>query len=101
MSQNIQLINQIFEINQKIEQEQLSAKFERNFNKIYNLLEEEGLHCINPLGEKYNESRTDCEASIAGKGGQNMKITKVIKPIIYRQESGQMMLVQKGIVIVE
>ncbi|RQO31357.1 hypothetical protein DBR32_05175 [Taibaiella sp. KBW10] len=101
MSQNVQLINQVFEISQKIEQEQLSAKFERNFTKIYNLLEEEGLHCINPLGEKYTESRTDCEASIAGKANHNMKITKVIKPIVYKQENGQMVLIQKGIVIVE
>lgn len=100
MQQNVQLINQIFEISQKIEQEQLSAKFERNFNKIYTLLEEEGLHCINPLGEKYSESRTDCEASIVGEGSHNMKIVKVIKPIVYRQEAGQMTLVQKGIVIV-
>lgn len=101
MQQDIQLINQVFEISQKIEQEQLAAKFERNFNKIYNLFEEEGLHCINPIGEKYTESRTDCEASIVGAGGSKMKVTKVIKPILYRQEQGQMVLVQKGIVIVE
>ncbi|MNE18164.1 hypothetical protein D3C80_1111820 [compost metagenome] len=101
MQQDIQLINQVFEIGQKIEQEQLAAKFERNFNKIYTLFEEEGLHCINPLGEKYTESRTDCEASIVGEGGRNMKITKVIKPIVYRQQQGQMVLIQKGIVIVE
>lgn len=100
MQQDIQLINQVFEISQKIEQEQLAAKFERNFNKIYTLFEEEGLYCINPLGEKYSDSRTDCEASIVGAGGQ-MKISKVIKPILYRQQQGQMVLVQKGIVIVE
>ena len=101
MQQDIQLINQVFEISQKIAQEQLAAKFERNFNKIYNLFEEEGLHCINPMGEKYSESRTDCEASIVGEGNQHLIITKVIKPIVYRQEQGQMILVQKGIVIVE
>ena len=30
-----------------------------------------------------------------------MKITKVLKPIVYSKENGQMVLVQKGVVIAE
>jgi hypothetical protein len=35
-----------------------------------------------PLGEPYNETRTDCEAEIGGNNLQNLFISNVIKPII-------------------
>jgi hypothetical protein len=55
----------------------------------------------NPMGEKYAETRTDCEASISGRISDKMIINQVIKPVIYKQEEGTRMLVQKAIVIVE
>lgn len=102
MQSLIQLINQIFEIAQKAKQENVSDTFERNFNRIHHILEsEEGLFVLNPLGEKYAENRTDYEANIVGKANSKMTITKVIKPIIYKEENGLRSLVQKGIVIAE
>ena len=95
------LINQIFEIENKVKQENLDDKFERNFNRIKQTFEDEGYTYHNPIGEKYTETRTDCEASISGNLGNNLQIVQVIKPIIHRHENGATTIVQKGIVIVE
>lgn len=97
----LQIINQVFEIQEKMKGEPISEKLERNFNRLHHLFEEEGYGLINPLGEKYSESRTDCEASIVGNQSKNLVITQVIKPVIYHTQNGQRTVVQKGIVIVE
>ncbi len=99
MQSYLTLINQLVEIEQKIAQENLSEKFDRNFRRIQNTFEELGLYVLNPIGEKYAESRTDYEANIVGNSNKNLTITKVIKPIIYQQSEGKRTLVQKGIVI--
>jgi hypothetical protein len=54
MNNYIQLINQVTEIRQKIAQEKSEGKFERNFNRIFSVFEDEGFICQYPLGEKYN-----------------------------------------------
>ncbi|MEN9523350.1 MAG: hypothetical protein RL065_1727 [Bacteroidota bacterium] len=95
------IINQLFEIETKLKLENLDGKFERNFNRIKQTIEAEGYTYHNPVGEKYAETRTDCEASISGGLGSNLKITQVIKPIIHKHENGNSTIVQKGIVIVE
>lgn len=94
------LINQFFEIQQRLAQEPNAEVFTRNFQKISNLLREDGYIVTNPLGESFTEMRTDVEASVIG-NAPKPKITKVIKPIIYLQEATGVTLVQKGIVIVE
>jgi len=93
-----QLINQLVEIKQKIDPEK---KFERNFNRIFSILEDEGFTFQYPLGEKYNETRTDCEASIVGEASEKMVITQVIKPMIYKKYNNEITLIQKAVVIVE
>lgn len=100
MNTFITLINQIAEMEQKIAEAQMDNVFERNLKRIQNTFEEAGFFVLNPLGEKYAESRTDYEANIVGFSDKNLTITKVIKPIIYQELNGQRMLVQKGIVIV-
>ncbi|MDR2915196.1 MAG: hypothetical protein LBV74_10255 [Tannerella sp.] len=97
----IQLINQLAEIENKINRDQLMPKYERNFNRIHVLLEEEGYIFRYPVGETYRESNADCEANIVGEEGRHMIITQVIKPIIYKKDADKVSLVQKGIVIVE
>ena len=59
--------------------------------------EEMGYQIHNPSGEPYNETRTDCEASIAGSKVDNLVVAEVIKPIVRRQG----VIIQKGVVIVE
>ncbi|KAA5534487.1 hypothetical protein F0919_07650 [Taibaiella lutea] len=101
MQHTLAIINQVFEIKQKLEQDNLAGKFERNFNRLFSAFEEEGYTCNNPLGERYTDSRSDCTANIVGRESKNMMITQVIKPIIYQKENGALTLIQKGIVIVE
>ena len=101
MANTLQLLNQVFELEQKIAAHALSSPFERNFSRLYHLFEEENLICINPTGEKYLPSRTDCEANIVGAEHKNMSITKVLKPAVYQKEAGQLRLLQKAVVIVE
>jgi hypothetical protein len=103
MNQNsiIQLINQLFEIENKLKEQNQIAPFERNINRLQSIWDDNGYIIQNPTGQSYNESRTDCEASIAGSLGTNMVITKALKPIIYTKTNEQLQLIQKGIVIVE
>lgn len=101
MSNFIQLINQLVEIQQKLIQDNVYERYERNVNRINSILEEEGFLYKYPLGESYTDSRTDCQANIVGKEDKNMVITQVIKPIVYKKETNGIVLVQKGIVIIE
>ena len=101
MTSTLQVINQIFEIQGKISEMGHSAGFERNFNRLFSIFEDEGYLIQNPLNEAYTESRTDCEASIIGQSSSKMKITKVLKPVVYQKLQGNVQLVQKAVVLVE
>ncbi len=79
----------------------LAQQLERNFNRLFNIFEEDGYMIQDPTGEVYTESRTDCEASISGRISSKMKITRTIKPIIYQRKDNGMQLLQKAVVIVE
>lgn len=96
----LNIINQIFEIAQKSEQNNIQL-FERNLNRIQHEFENEGYQIVNPNGRLFKETDTDVEASLAQPLHAKSKIVKVMKPIIYKSQEGQLVLVQKGIVIVE
>ena len=56
----------------------------------------------NPMGEHYNETRTDCDASIAGSGTERLMITEVMKPIVWLSVGGgPKHIVQQAVVVVE
>jgi hypothetical protein len=102
----IDLLDQVFEIEKKLENINESNSICRNVNRIKeifeNLTQDHGLIYQNPLGEKFNETRTDLEASIAGSSSENLAVKEVIKPIIrLRTNSGATTIVRKGIVVVE
>ena len=97
----IHIINQLFEIQGKLKENGAAQNFERNFNRLFNIFEEEGYIIQDPTGEIYSETRTDCEASISGRIGSKMKITRTIKPIIYQKKDGSVELLQKAVVIAE
>ncbi|HKB43909.1 MAG TPA: hypothetical protein VKC90_05960 [Chitinophagaceae bacterium] len=97
----IHIINQLFEMQAKIKDGSAAQSFERNFSRLFNLFEEEGYIVQDPTGEAYSETRTDCEASISGRIGSKMKITRTIKPIIYQRKDGSVQLLQKAVVIAE
>ena len=109
----LDFMNQIFEIEKKAINLKEDNSIQRNLNKMKGILEEEffkgsstiGLTYHNPLGETYSETRTDCEATIAGTDVENLEITEVIKPIIFYayQENGKTLkvIVQPAVVIVQ
>lgn len=101
MSISLNVLNQVFELQQKINGLPDTSTFERNFNRLFSLFEEEGFVIQNPQNEIYTESRTDCEASIVGQPSSRMKISRVLKPVIYQKKDAQLQLVQKAVVIVE
>lgn len=101
MNNVLPIINQIFDIQNKLTEQNQDAIFERNFNRIFSTFEEEGFLVQNPIHEPFTDNRTDCEASIVGNISNKMKITKTIKPIVYKKTNGQLQLIQKAIVIVE
>ena len=53
------------------------------------------------MGETFNETRTDLEASITGSGTENLHVVEVIKPIVRVGDKNFSRVVQKGIVVVE
>jgi uncharacterized protein YajQ (UPF0234 family) len=92
------IINQLFEIDKKATEQNLDI-FERNLNRIQHELEELGYKIINPIGNQYDERDASIEANILNPNAK--KITKVLKPVIYKMQNDNYILLQKGIVIVE
>ncbi len=99
--QHLKIINQVFEIEKKLADKPDSESMRRNVDRIKNYFWELGLQIHNPQGERYNETRTDCEASIAGVSTQNLYVQEVIKPIVTQQQGAQAIIVQKGVVVVQ
>ena len=96
----INIVNQIFEIEKKMAAGS-AANLQRNVERIKAELAEMGYSFHNPLHEKWDETRTDCEASISGALKPKMLIADVLKPIVHYTENGGRKLVQKAVVIVE
>lgn len=99
VKQNLKIINQVFEIEKKLAQKPEGESIRRNLDRIKEYFLEMGYHIHNPQGEKYDETRTDCEASIAGDSTENLFIQEVIKPRVVLQQQGQGTIAQKAVVI--
>lgn len=95
------LINQIFEIEKKTAENELENKIKRNIRRMKSYIEEMGYHFHNPIGEKYDLTRLDCEASVTGTKTTNLVVIEVIKPIIHYRQHGENNIVQRGVVLVE
>ena len=106
-----ELLDQLFEIERKLENIGESNSISRNLNKMKDIFEvtlfsgstssETGLIYHDPLGEAYNETRLDLDASIAGNSTENLVIKEVIKPIIRYKSGGSTLIARKGVVVVE
>lgn len=113
------VLNQLYEIEQKLQKLADSSTLRRNIDKMKDAFAEEGLPifdaggrpcCIgltyeDPMGQPFRETRTDLDATIAGTGTDDLEVVEVIKPIIRATvkggEAGLSKIVQKGIVIVQ
>ncbi|MEM9929314.1 MAG: hypothetical protein AAF840_05820 [Bacteroidota bacterium] len=106
----LDLLNQVFELEKKLDDQLDNRSLARPLERMKQLFVEEfpmtageqgvGLVVHNPLGEKYTETRTDCDASIAGAGEGKLRIIEVIKPIIYLRGPDLNQIIQRGVVIV-
>ncbi|QNN44463.1 hypothetical protein [Pedobacter roseus] len=109
----LDFMNQIFEIEKKSQNLKEDNSIQRNINKMKSIMENDffkgtstiGLSYHNPIDEHYTDTRTDCEATIAGTGVENLEIIEVIKPIIFYayQENEKLIkvIVQPAVVIVQ
>ena len=104
----LNMLNQVFEIEKKMEKIQEANTISRNITRLKEMFEQnlpfkDGLGFVihNPIGEDYNQTRLDCEASIAGESTENLVITEVIRPIIRLKQGGSNQIVQKAVVVVQ
>ena len=93
-----EIINQIYEIQRKASDNNLNL-FERNFDRLKFEFENLGYIIMIPINQDFKDTDTSIEATIISQDLN--KITKVIKPIIFKKEEEHLTLLQKGIVIVE
>ncbi len=100
------ILNQIFEIENKLSKLDISHTINRNIDKLKSFYEDsfdDNISFIieNPKGQDYNETKTDIEANIVGDSTENLIVIDVIKPIIRVKQGGTNQIIQKGIVIVQ
>ena len=104
---DLYMLNQLFEIEEKLKKLKDENSIQRNIDRLKNYFENEaysdgkGLIYHNPIGESYDVTRTDCEATIAGECHDSLKIIEVLKPIIYVKFNNSRMITQKAVVIVQ
>ncbi|MEH6535875.1 MAG: hypothetical protein V7719_05745 [Psychroserpens sp.] len=96
----IEIINQVFALDLKLKKEN-NDSLNRYIDRICHEFEAMGFQIVNPIGQAYRNEMTDVEANILGDLNRKSKITKVLKPVIYKVENNETRLLQKGIVIVE
>lgn len=101
MSQHlwIRMANLVFELEKKLG-EPVSPGVKRNVQRMKDVIDEAGILLINPIGDAYQETRTDLEANITSSGAGGLFIVDVIKPVLYSQDQAGRQLLQKAVVIV-
>lgn len=96
----IKIINQIHDLQSKLVNQDTYKRVDRNFSKISDEFNALGYKIYNPISEKYDETRNDCEATIMNNSNDMLHITEVIKPAIYKVSEDNRILIQKAVVIV-
>jgi len=96
-----EIINQIFAIKEKCLKAEIKG-LERSLDRLDFELEQKGYQVIDPIDTIYKNEMTDLDARLNSELTAHSKIIKVLKPVIYKKDkSGEIKLVQKGIVIVD
>ncbi len=73
------LFNQVFELERKIEQLADSESVTRQVRRMRDLFEQDfQLTYEDPLGQPFNETRTDVEARVAGDSADNLVIIETL-----------------------
>lgn len=97
----LQVLNNLCDIERKISIHGDPGNVRRNVERIKEALEGERIFYEDPMGQKFNETRTDLEATITGESTEALHVVEVIKPIIRVGEKSFSRVVQKGIVVVQ
>ncbi|MGO4891842.1 hypothetical protein [Flavobacterium sp. W21_SRS_FM6] len=101
------ILNQLFEIERKLDGSEDFNKISRNISRIKDSLSQDAngqeIFYENPMGQKYTDTRNDLEAHIIGESTENLVVVDVIKPIILfgNRQLGLTQVVQRGVVSVE
>jgi len=97
------LMNNLCEIERKLAVHGDPGHASRNVDRIKDALHSEELLLFyeDPMGQPFNETRTDLEASISGQSTENLVVVEVIKPIVRIGPPQKSWVVQKGIVVVQ
>jgi len=99
------VLNQLYEMEQKLKRSGDAANLSRNVGKMKDAFADLGLAYEDPMGQPFNETRTDLEATISGVGTEDLVVVEVIKPIIRSVSNGETTgisrVIQKGIVVVQ
>ena len=100
------ICNQVYEIEQRLKKTGIDSGVQRNVTKLKDALQELNLLYEDPSGQKYNETRSDLDATISGERTDGLVVVEVIKPIIKYRLSGAAgqefnHIIQKGVVIVQ
>lgn len=94
----IELLNQLFEIEKKTQQHGFD-RIDRNIDRLKWLLDQAGYTYKDPTGEAYDETRTDCQATILSEANPQI-IHDTVKPIIYQTVDGTTAIIQQARVII-
>ena len=96
----LQTLNHLYDAERKLTLHGDQGGALRNIERIKDAFAEEKLFYEDPMGQPFNETRADLDASIAGEGTENLHVTEVIKPVIRYGEPAYSRVIQKGIVVV-
>src|SRR3954454_21185774 len=75
-------LNQLYEVERKLTVQGDPSNALRNVARIKDAFEEVHAFYDDPMGQPFNETRTDVEATISGSGTENLVIVEVLKPIV-------------------
>jgi hypothetical protein len=95
------ILNQIFQLEAKIVKLPEPGSLIRHVDRIKEQFSNAGFTIEDPKGEPYNETRTDCDASIAGTSIENLFVKDVVKPLIRYRDKEHSLIVQRAVVVVE
>lgn len=101
------LVNQVFEIETKAEKLEKNS-IHRNIQKLKEYFESDicptcSIRYENPIGQDYDQTRTDLEANISGESVEHLVVIDVVKPLVRLEDktTTTTSIIQKGIVIVK
>lgn len=98
----LQVLSNLYDIERKLAAHGDPLNARRNVERIKEAFENQQLFYEDPMGQSFDETRTDLEASITGTGTENLQVVEVIKPIvrIHFGDRSHSRVAQKGIVVV-